>query len=252
MGKAIADKLSYRHKVFVVSKKSSTRLKSSSNLKLDSRLDRLSKSKVVIIAVKPVDIAIVAEQLKGLIGSGTILVSIAAGVDLKKLTGLFSHKKTVRCMPNLPLLADAGVVGWFAHGLSQEDKKTVRSLLGMVGEGIEVAQEKDIDVVTAVSGSGPAYFYYFCEGLAKGARDLGFSQSMADKLVRHTIIGAAAILKAEPNTSFDQLIVRIASKKGTTEAALKYFDTRKLKQVAAMGAKHAFLRAREISNGKFN
>ena len=218
------------------------------NLKADLKLKELPASDFVLLAVKPQDLLELSRQIKGRISPRSILISIAAGVPLARLVKIFNHRKTVRSMPNLAIQNGEGIIGWKAHGLDKKEKAKVRKLLTSVAENFEVKEERLIDAVTAVSGSGPAYFFLLGDALAQAALILGFNKAQADLLAAKTLTGAGAVKMHRPDASFRELIGKIASKKGTTEAALKYFSKKGFNRIVKNAAREAYNRAREISH----
>lgn len=177
---------------------------------------------VLVAAVKP---QIMAEALATLPESvkraRPLVLSIAAGTPVRAFTEALGDVPVVRAMPNTPAAVGKGMTGFFAASdVSEEQKTLARALLAVLGEVVEVASEADIDKVTAVSGSGPAYVFLLTECLAQAARALGLPQGEADALARRTVIGAAALLEASGD---DPAALRraVTSPGGTTEAALK-------------------------------
>lgn len=211
-----------------------------------ARLDALEKSDVIIVAVKPQDVLALAGQLLGKIGPQTILISIAAGLPIKKLARLFRHKKIVRMMPNLGLAVGQGIAAWKSAGLSPRDKKAAKYVLNSITENFEVKNESLIDAVTAISGSGPAYFFFFAGALMSSAKSLGLDSAQSRRLVEKTLSAAAELQKG---ADYGELIKKVRSKKGTTDAALKVFQKRSADKIIAQAVKAAFVRAKELSNG---
>jgi pyrroline-5-carboxylate reductase len=183
-------------------------------------------SEVVVLAVKPQDArtALASIQL-----NKQLVISIAAGLTLDTLSRwLGGHRKLVRCMPNTPALIGAGIAALFAlPEVGAQERKKAETILGAVGEVVWVAEERLLDPVTAVSGSGPAYVFWFIEQLAASAEHLGLPKETAQKLALHTVLGAAK-LAASSSESPATLRKNVTSKGGTTEAALKVFDEEKL------------------------
>lgn len=213
----------------------------------DLGLKHLKKCDLVVIAVKPQDISGSAQILKGKISARALIISIAAGVSLKVLIRVFRHSKIVRLMPNMGLLVGEGVGAWKAlSGLSFSDKALAKKFISSFTENFEVKSEALIDAVTAISGSGPAYFFYFAQALEDAARSLGLTQSQAAMLVRSTFFASA---KLQLFGDYGQLIKKIASKKGTTEAALQEFKKSGFKSSVKKAASAAYKRAKELSHG---
>jgi pyrroline-5-carboxylate reductase len=208
-------------------------------------LNQLKKADFIILSVKPFQIADVAKDIKADLKPSAVIISIAAGVKIFKIQKLFSHKAAVRVMPNLGLLVGQGIAGWKANGVNGKQKVVVKKLLNLVSENFEVKQESEIDKVTAISGSGPAYFFYLADSLQKAAKNLGFDNKTSRLLVEKTFSAAAAL---QSGIEYPDLISRVASKKGTTEAALKIFKKYGLDKIIVKGAQAAHKRAEEISN----
>jgi pyrroline-5-carboxylate reductase len=186
-----------------------------------------TRSDVVVLAVKPQDMR---GALKGLSGvDQKLVISIAAGVRVEALSRwLHGHRKLVRCMPNTPALIGAGIAALYAlPEVSEEERGKAETILGAVGEVVWVKDERLLDPVTAVSGSGPAYVFWFIEQLAASGVQLGLPKDTALKLAMQTVLGAAK-LAAQSDKTPAELRTQVTSKGGTTEAALKVFDQEKL------------------------
>ena len=172
---------------------------------------------VVIFAVKPADFSSCIEGL-GTDLSGKLVISIMAGISIAKLREKTGAEKIVRSMPNLPLQVGKGFTAWMSGGDS--DKDLVRKIFQTFGEEIEVTKEEDLNAVTALSGSGPAYFFYLCELFEKKALAWGFGEKEATKIARATFVGAAGLLeKGELGSA--EWRAAVTSKGGTTEAAFR-------------------------------
>lgn len=204
------------------------------------------KSDTLVLAVKPQDLRPAAAALAGSV-RGKLVVSIAAGVRLDALSRwLGGHRKLVRCMPNTPALIGAGISGLYAlPEVSQDERKRTETILGAVGEIVWLAEERLLDPVTAVSGSGPAYVFWFIEQLAESAKKMGIPADAASKLALHTVLGAAR-LAAGSQESPAELRKNVTSKGGTTEAALKVFDEEQLAQRFARALEAASRRGADI------
>lgn len=214
-------------------------LKKKFSVQLIDRNTKMKQCDIVILAVKPQDFDEVKINLEN-----ELLISIMAGVSLKKLAEKTGAKKIVRSMPNLALRVGAGFTGWI--GKNVKEKKLVREIFSMFGEEIEVKKEDDLNAITALSGSGPAYFFYICELLAESAADFGFSQKDAEKIAASTLIGAAALSKNK-NESFAELRKAVSSKGGTTEAALNDFAKNNFSKIFKGGVQKARARSKELN-----
>lgn len=178
------------------------------------------KAGILFIAVKPQVMAAVAPALKTLVGPETVVVSIAAGKTVASFEAFFGETATVRAMPNTPAMVGRGVTGAFANArVGEAQRKAVESLLGVSGPVEWVGSEAEIDAVTAVSGSGPAYVFYLVECLAEAGRKAGLQADLAMRLARETVSGAGELLHQSPDDAAT-LRKNVTSPGGTTAAAL--------------------------------
>jgi pyrroline-5-carboxylate reductase len=177
----------------------------------------------LVLAVKPQDMKKAVAPLAGKLAR-QVVISIAAGIRLQDLARwLGGYTKLVRVMPNTPALIGAGIAGLYAGSeVSAEERTRAEAILEAVGKTVWVEDESLIDPVTAVSGSGPAYVFYFIEALERAGTELGLAPQAARKLAIQTFVGAAR-LAAESAEPPGTLRERVTSKGGTTEAALKVF-----------------------------
>jgi pyrroline-5-carboxylate reductase len=177
-------------------------------------------ARVVVLAVKPQVMGAVLPTLRPLIGPHTLVISIAAGVAMATLSAGLGTRRVIRTMPNTPAQIGQGISGAVAAAdADAADRGIASALLGAAGEVVWVDDERAIDGITAVSGSGPAYVFNFVEALAAAAVEQGFASDAAMQLARQTVIGAAALMAADP-TPVGTLRQNVTSPKGTTEAAL--------------------------------
>ena len=196
---------------------------------------------VIVFAVKPQQMQ-EAARFSGLKANANLVISIAAGITLTSLgRWLGGHGKLVRAMPNTPALIGAGVTGLYAlAGVSEAEKKQAETILGAVSGTVWIADESLMDAVTALSGSGPAYVFWFIEQLANAGESLGLPMEISRKLAIETVLGSAK-LAAQSAESPAALRERVTSKGGTTEAALEVFEREEL----AAGLRRAIEAARE-------
>lgn len=181
----------------------------------------LAPPDIVVLAVKPQMLDAVAPALRPLCGPGTLLVSILAGKTGADLAARLPVGAIVRAMPNTPAAVGRGIAGAYARpGVGDAHRAQAEALLGAVGSVEWLTEEALIDAVTAVSGSGPAYVFLMVEALAAAGRAVGLEAGQADRLARATVVGAGALLEAEPATGADQLRRNVTSPGGTTAAAL--------------------------------
>jgi pyrroline-5-carboxylate reductase len=209
---------------------------------------------VVLLAVKPQQMRALATELSACL-RGQLVISIAAGIrtaDLARWLG--GYDRIVRVMPNMPALIRAGISGLFAPAaVSQADRDSAQGILGAVGGVVWVRNELDLDAVTAISGSGPAYVFYFIEALEQAAVELGLNDTQANELAVQTFVGAAA-LAASSDDAASVLRARVTSKAGTTEAALKAMEANDIKRKVVEAVRAAARRSRELGDefGKEN
>lgn len=187
--------------------------------------DILNAVDVVVLAVKPQIMADVAQRAAELVQQrNTLIVSIAAGIKQSSLTAwLGAETAIVRCMPNTPALVLTGATALHANDkVSELQRDLAENILRSVGIALWVEDEGELDAVTAVSGSGPAYYFLLMEAMEKTALDLGLSAETARLLVQQTALGAAKIALESPESP-EQLRKRVTSPNGTTQRALETF-----------------------------
>ena len=204
---------------------------------------------VVVLAVKPQIMKQVAlDVAESVIETGALVISIAAGIKIEHLEQWISKDiPIVRSMPNTPALIGEGATGLFANAnVNREQKHLTEAILDSVGISHWVDEEYKIDVVTALSGSGPAYFFLFMEYLQKTAVELGLSEEVAAKLTEQTALGSA-ILAQRSQDDITVLRQKVTSPNGTTEAALKSFQANDFAKIINQAVKAANHRSQELS-----
>lgn len=209
---------------------------------------RTAAAHTLVLAVKPQDMRAALAPLAGTLG-GKLVVSIAAGVRLRELSlWLGGHAKLIRCMPNTPALIGAGITGLYAPpGVSLAERRRAERILGAVGATVWVKDEALLDPVTAVSGSGPAYVFWFIEQLALAAEGLGLAPEVAKRLALQTVLGSAQLAAGskEPPAVLRE---RVTSKGGTTAAALEVFEAEGLAERFRRGVAAASRRGTEMGD----
>jgi pyrroline-5-carboxylate reductase len=204
---------------------------------------------VVIFAVKPQIMKMVALDVeKSIAKTNALVVSIAAGIKVEHLENWLSSKTAiVRTMPNTPALIGEGATGLFANkNVSTDQKNMTESIMDSVGISHWVDEEFKIDVVTALSGSGPAYFFVFMEYMQKTAVELGLTPEVAAKLTEQTALGSAILAQRSPD-DIKILRQKVTSPNGTTEAALKSFENNGLEEVVKQAIEAANNRSVQLS-----
>ncbi|WP_397391154.1 pyrroline-5-carboxylate reductase [Polynucleobacter sp.] len=191
---------------------------------LDQIAFDFSKNNVVVMAIKPQDFNVVAKslsaKLKHATAPGPLILSIAAGIRLKDMSRWLDHQRCVRAMPNTPALIGKGITGLFADaGVNASDRALAETICKVVGQAVWVNEEKLMDAVTAVSGSGPAYVFAFLEAMQSSGEKLGLDAATARKLAYATLEGATQ-LAHNSDEHAGVLRERVTSKGGTTAAAL--------------------------------
>jgi pyrroline-5-carboxylate reductase len=180
------------------------------------------RARACIVALKPQILKTEIAALKPIAQSGALMLSIAAGTSIKTMTKAWGRKaRIVRAMPNTPGSIGRGITAIYAaKGSTPADRALAQALLAALGETVWVKRETDIDAVTAVSGSGPAYIFLLVEALAAAAAAEGLPRPLAEQLARATVAGSGALLDADPSPP-EILRRNVTSPHGTTEAALK-------------------------------
>jgi pyrroline-5-carboxylate reductase len=209
----------------------------------------LERADIVILAVKPQDVATTLAPLAAVLrAQRPILLSVAAGVRIGTLRSLIgSVIPVVRAMPNRPALVGAGVTALYADGdVRPHARRTAEQVMRAVGEIAWVRSEDELDVVTALSGSGPAYYFFLTELMIQAAIDLGLDPGAARTLAVHTLQGAGQ-LAAASDADLARLRAEITSKGGTTEAALRAYEDAGLRAIVARALGAATQRARELA-----
>jgi pyrroline-5-carboxylate reductase len=212
------------------------------------QLSEVAKQDVIVLAVKPQQLKTVAQSLAPLL-KHQLIISIAAGIRLEDLSRwLGNHLSVVRAMPNTPAQIQAGITGVYAMPhVSELQKQQTTQLLDAIGETVWLDREEDLDAVTAISGSGPAYVFYLIEALQEAALALGLSEDQAKLLSIATFQGASQ-LAATSNTPVQTLRAQVTSKGGTTEQGILSLETSQVKQAILRAAKQAEKRAKIMAD----
>jgi len=210
--------------------------------------ENIAKCDMILLVVKPQDMATVLEEIKPNIRKGCLIISFVAGKQIRGIADLIgtSANPVIRVMPNTPTLVGAGMAAISCCKLvTTEQREFTLGFLSAVGKVIEVDESLQ-DAVTATSGSGPAYFFRFVEAMVEGAVALGLSQEDATTLTIQTIVGAAKLLDQSGDTP-TTLREKVTSPNGTTFAALNSFNDSDLSGVVANAMKAARDRSQELA-----
>ena len=255
--------------VFDPNDKQSTRLKEEFNINICSDNHRLiQQCDVVILAIKPqITASVIAPIAQILTDKKPLIISIAAGVSIDLIQQLIDINSTprsaeksrlaiIRVMPNTPSLVKSGASGMYANiHTSNTQKDIAQALMTAVGSALWVDQEKDIDTVTALSGSGPAYFMLFLQSLIDSAMNSGLPKEIAQQLAVDTCIGSAKLIQSNSdnnNANINQLIKNVTSPGGTTEQALLSFQKNQLAHIIDTAFQAALKRSEELGEELFN
>ncbi len=209
----------------------------------------VSSADIIIMAVKPQDFQALAVLMKPFLHEEQIILSIMAGIKMETLSAQLGIRKIVRSMPNLPAQVGMGMTIFTClPALDKKELFIIQNLINTTGKSVYVEDEALINAATALSGSGPAYVYYFMEAMIQAGMKMGFSQSQAELMVNQTFMGAV-LLHNRNELTCGEWIERVASKGGTTEAALKVFKDNELQSKIADGLYSALNRAKQLGGG---
>lgn len=203
-------------------------------------------SDVLVLAVKPQVMNEALQEARKGVKSGTLVISIAAGISISFIRErLGDGVRIIRVMPNTPAMVNAGAAGIaLGPNCTEDDAAVARTIFESIGIA-EIVQEKDLDVVTALSGSGPAYFFYMVECLVNAAVNEGLSEEHATRLAAQTLMGAGKLLM-QSGEAASVLRERVTSKGGTTEAALRTFREERFSEIVGKAVRAAAARSREL------
>lgn len=209
--------------------------------------DEAWKADLILLAVKPQVLPDVLREARGERNPSALVISIAAGVRIATIRECLGEGvRVIRAMPNTPLLVGAGVSGLApGPGVTEGDFILAMELFGACGHAYRV-EESQLDAVTALSGSGPAYVFAFCEALAQAGVAAGLPTALADTLARQTLVGAARMLEVRPDSAA-RLREQVTSPGGTTEAALRSLDAAGWAGILSDAVAAATARSRELA-----
>lgn len=207
----------------------------------------IQDAQVVILAVKPQVITQVLQPLRGHF-KNQLIISIAAGVTISTLSGVLDgYARIVRAMPNTPALIQTGATGLFAPlAVNDADRTLASNIMQAAGLVLWVEQEQQLDAVTAVSGSGPAYFFYLMEAMIQAGQDLGLNETQARALTLQTALGAAKMAVSSPYAPA-QLRKNVTSPNGTTQAAIESMEAAQISHHVQQALQAAAMRSAELA-----
>jgi len=207
----------------------------------------VNEGDIVVLAVKPQNLTGLMAEISGRLKPGQLVLSIIAGAGIETLCQGLNYRLVVRVMPNTPAQIGEGMSVWTATPeVTAAQKERASSILGAMGREIYVDEEKYLDMATAVSGSGPAYFFLFVESLVESAVAIGLAREVAEELVLQTMLGSGHLLRksGKPPAELRRLVT---SPGGTTAAALLQFEKGDLANLVKQAVSAAYHRARELA-----
>jgi pyrroline-5-carboxylate reductase len=209
--------------------------------------DAAASADVVVLAVKPQLMRVVVAGIAGALRPDHLMISIAAGIPLRALAAWCGRPvAVVRCMPNTPALYGAGITALIGNErVDDQQLETARSILAAVGETVLMQDERHLDAVTAVSGSGPAYVFYLLEAMIEAGCELGLPPAVARDLAAQTVLGAA-LMTRRSSVSVTELRQNVTSPGGTTERAIGVLDSGGAQALLKEAVRQAAIRSREL------
>lgn len=247
-------------KVVEISAESRARIKTDFDINAVAELaEGVADTDVVILAVKPQQLAELTQKLAPMLRN-QLVISIAASIQTTDISRwLGGYERVIRAMPNTPALVQSGVTGVYAlPAVNAQEKKHAENILAAVGSVLWVEQEDMLHTVTAISGSGPAYVFYFIEAMQQAGMELGLSADQSCQLSLQTFLGAVK-LAVQSGETVETLRLRVTSKNGITERAIQHMDEKEIRRRIVSAIHAASERSHELSDefgekqpGRFN
>ncbi|WP_082216698.1 pyrroline-5-carboxylate reductase [Dyadobacter psychrophilus] len=210
---------------------------------------QISEYDLIILSVKPQDFTSVSNALREVVKPNQVVLSIMAGVTIEIIQNSLDHKAVIRAMPNTPAMLGMGITAYSASPeVDINQLRKIENLINATGRSVFLEDEDQLNAVTALSGSGPAYFFYVVKAMIEAGKQMGFEESVAALLVKQTMLGSFHLINTA-DKSLDELIKAVASKGGTTEAALRQFEAGHLDETLKNGIIAAQVRSTELSKG---
>jgi pyrroline-5-carboxylate reductase len=210
-------------------------------------LEAVRDADIVVLSIKPQVLSDITPALRGKLTSHQLLLSILAGVDSRTLSKSFDHKAIVRTMPNTPARVGQGMTVWTATAeVSAQQREMAQAMLAALGQEIFVSREGDLDMATALSGTGPAYVFLFMEALIDAGVHMGFSRRVAEQLVLQTVKGSVDFA-LQSDTHLAELRNQVTSPGGTTADALYHMEKGGLRTVMSKAVFAAYKKSRSLS-----
>lgn len=207
----------------------------------------IDSSQVILFAVKPQDMDRLLSDINKIIKKQKLFVSIVAGITMEFIKKRLPEQKVIRAMPNMGALTGKSLTAIVAdNNVSKEELKQARFIFSRIGKVLVLDEEDRIDAITAISGSGPGYLAYIYNSISSFAQELGFDEELSWELVLRTVEATVSLMR-KMKLSPGELIEKVASKGGTTEACLRKWNELKLDNIIKEGIRSAFIRAKELS-----
>lgn len=201
---------------------------------------------IIILSVKPQDFTTLAQTVQPYLNKNQLVLSVMAGVTIQRIQNELHVQKIIRSMPNIPTQIGMGMTVFSAApDVDRKELFIVQNLINTTGKSVYVEKEELLNAATAISGSGPAYVFYFMNAMIQAAVELGFNESEAELLVNQTFMGSVAIQNSY-SLSNEEWIKKVASKGGTTESALQIFQVTQVKEAIVKAIHSANNRAIEL------
>ena len=215
----------------------------------ESAAEAINGMDAIVLAVKPYVLPMVLKEIGGLVKGEQVIISIVAGINSAQIIAqLSAASPVVRTMPNTPALIGLGITGMYASDDCNDSQRALaQQIMESAGEVVWLEDESQMDVVTGISGSGPAYFFYMIEALRDAGTRLGLPADVATKLALHTAQGAGA-MAVQSDVDVSELRRRVATKGGTTEAALNQFKASDFAQMVDSAVEAATRRGQELAD----
>lgn len=212
--------------------------------------EAVAEADIVVLGVKPQMLSRVLPELMGRIRPEALVLSIAAGVKMETLALGLGHQHVVRSMPNTPAQIGEGITVWIAApSVSEKQRSEAKALLSALGQEVEADYEEQLDMATALSGTGPAYVYLFMEALVDAGVHLGFSRRVAEQLVIQTVKGSVDFYQHSPS-HLARLRNQVTSPGGTTAEAMYYLDKAGFRTAISRAVWAAYQRSVELGQGR--
>jgi pyrroline-5-carboxylate reductase len=205
---------------------------------------------IVVLAVKPQVLPKIMPALRGKVAPGALVLSIVAGARIDAIVTGLAHVDVVRSMPNTPAQIGEGITVWIAaQGVSDTHRVQAKALLGALGDDVEADNEDQLDMATALSGTGPAYVFMFMEALVDAGVHLGFSRRVAEQLVIQTVKGSVDFFEHSPS-HLARMRNQVTSPGGTTAEALYYLEKAGFRTAISRAVWAAYQRSVELGQGR--